>query len=195
MKCSSSSSQGQALEIRRRIGRMFKEMKRIWIWFWWREELHRKSIKDAVYLGTTLVVQWLRLCFSTTVGTGLITGQGTKIPHTVVWPKKKKFFLKSYFFNMQVIHIYWMPIYASHSVKYWGYWKLKKSMWRRKWQPIPVFLPGESQGQRSLVGCCLWGRTESGQDWSDLAAAAAATGGLCNYKDSYRFQEGGQQIK
>ena len=33
--------------------------------------------------------------------------------------------------------------------------------WRRKWQPTPVFLPGESQGQRSLVGCCLWGHTES----------------------------------
>ena len=33
--------------------------------------------------------------------------------------------------------------------------------WRRKWQPTPVFLPGESQGQRSLVGCSLWGRTES----------------------------------
>ena len=32
--------------------------------------------------------------------------------------------------------------------------------WRRKWQPTPVFLPGESQGGRSLVGCCLWGRTE-----------------------------------
>ena len=31
----------------------------------------------------------------------------------------------------------------------------------RKWQPTPVFLPGESQGQGSLVGCCLWGRTES----------------------------------
>ena len=27
---------------------------------------------------------------------------------------------------------------------------------RRKWQPTPVFLPGESQGWRSLVGCCLW---------------------------------------
>ena len=48
---------------------------------------------------------------------------------------------------------------------------------RRKWQPTPVFLPGESQGQRSLVGCCLWGRTESDttevtqqqqqQDWSN----------------------------
>ena len=33
--------------------------------------------------------------------------------------------------------------------------------WRRKWQPTPVFLPGESQGQRSLMGCRLWGRTES----------------------------------
>ena len=33
--------------------------------------------------------------------------------------------------------------------------------WRRKWQPTPVFLPGESQGWRSLVGCRLWGHTES----------------------------------
>ena len=33
--------------------------------------------------------------------------------------------------------------------------------WRRKWQPTPVFLPGESQGKGSLVGCRLWGRTES----------------------------------
>ena len=31
--------------------------------------------------------------------------------------------------------------------------------WRRKWQPTPVFLSGESQGRRSLVACCLWGRT------------------------------------
>ena len=34
--------------------------------------------------------------------------------------------------------------------------------WRRTWQPTPVFLPGESQGQGSLVGCRLWGCTESG---------------------------------
>ena len=44
--------------------------------------------------------------------------------------------------------------------------------WRRRWQPPPVFLPGESQGQGSLVGCRLWGRTESEHDWSDLAVAA-----------------------
>ena len=33
--------------------------------------------------------------------------------------------------------------------------------WGRKWQPTPVFLPGESQEQGSLAGCRLWGRTES----------------------------------
>ena len=32
--------------------------------------------------------------------------------------------------------------------------------WRRKWQPTPVFLPGESQGRGSLLGCRLWGCTE-----------------------------------
>ena len=32
---------------------------------------------------------------------------------------------------------------------------------RRNWQPTPVFLLGESQGRGSLVGCRLWGRTES----------------------------------
>ena len=32
--------------------------------------------------------------------------------------------------------------------------------WRRKWQPTPVFLPGESQGRGSLVGCHLRGHTE-----------------------------------
>ena len=46
--------------------------------------------------------------------------------------------------------------------------------WRRKWQPTPVLLPGESQGQRSLVGCCLWGH-RGRFDWSSLAAAAATS--------------------
>ena len=45
----------------------------------------------------------------------------------------------------------------------WGYEFLFGPMHsgqRRKWQPTPVYLPGESEGQRSLVGCRLWGRTE-----------------------------------
>ena len=43
--------------------------------------------------------------------------------------------------------------------------------WGRKWQPTPIFLPGESQGRGSLVGCRLWGRRVR-YDWSNLAAAA-----------------------
>ena len=43
--------------------------------------------------------------------------------------------------------------------------------WRRKWQPTPMFLPGESQGWGSLVGCHPWGHTVR-HDWSDSAAAA-----------------------
>ena len=42
--------------------------------------------------------------------------------------------------------------------------------WRRKWQPTPVFLLGESQGRGSLVSCRLWGCTES--DTTEAAAAA-----------------------
>ena len=33
--------------------------------------------------------------------------------------------------------------------------------WRREWQPTPVFLPGEFQGQRSLEGYSPWGHKES----------------------------------
>ena len=35
-----------------------------------------------------------------------------------------------------------------------------KILWRRKWQSIPVLLPGKSHGQRSLVGYSLWGHKE-----------------------------------
>ena len=47
--------------------------------------------------------------------------------------------------------------------------------WRMKWQPTPVFLPGESQGWGSLVGCLpSTGLHRVGHDWSNAAAAAAA---------------------
>ena len=47
---------------------------------------------------------------------------------------------------------------------------VRKIPWRRKWQPTLVFLPGESQGQKSLVGCRLWG-CKVEHDGRDLAAA------------------------
>ena len=50
---------------------------------------------------------------------------------------------------------------AVHGVAQIQTWLKRLSMhWRRKWQPTPVFLPGESQGQGSLVGCRLWGLKE-----------------------------------
>ena len=49
------------------------------------------------------------------------------------------------------------------------------TQWIRQWQPTPVFLPGESQGRQSLVGCRLCGLHRVGHDWSDLAAAAAGS--------------------
>ena len=45
--------------------------------------------------------------------------------------------------------------------------------WRQKWQHTPVFLPWESQGFGSLVGCRLWGSHRVRHDWCNLAAAAA----------------------
>jgi len=38
---------------------------------------------------------------------------------------------------------------------------VRKIPWRRKWQPTPVFLPGEFHGQRNLVGYSPWGLKES----------------------------------
>ena len=57
-------------------------------------------------------------------------------------------------------------LFFYHRCLYWGTLAISLSLftflhWRRKWQPTPVFLPGESQGQRGLVGCRLWGHTES----------------------------------
>ena len=50
--------------------------------------------------------------------------------------------------------------------------------WRRKLQPTQVFLSGESQGWGSLVGCCLWGRTES--DTTEATLAVAVLDWMCN---------------
>ena len=41
-----------------------------------------------------------------------------------------------------------------------------QSPWRKQWQPTPVFLPGESHGQRSLVDYSPWGRKRVGHDWA-----------------------------
>ena len=49
-----------------------------------------KNVKRCMHKGTSLAVQWLRLCTSIAGSTGLITGQGNKIPHARSVAKKKK---------------------------------------------------------------------------------------------------------
>ena len=45
-------------------------------------------------------------------------------------------------------------------IEYKNALKLTLKTLEKEMATTPVFLPGESQGQGSLVGCCLWGRTE-----------------------------------
>ena len=54
-------------------------------------------------------------------------------------------------------------------------WKIP---WRRQWQPTPEFLPGESHGQRSLVGCSPWGCRES--DTTDWASTHMCALSICS---------------
>ena len=53
------------------------------------------------------------------------------------------------------------------------YPRVGKILWRRKWKPTPVFLPGESHGQRSLVGYSPWGCKEL--DTTELLSAYTYT--------------------
>ena len=55
----------------------------------------------------------------------------------------------------------------------------QENPWRKKWLPIPIFLPGKSLGQRSLKGPSPWGRKES-----DLTERLFFTGG---YKSKIKF--------
>ena len=53
--------------------------------------------------------------------------------------------------------------------------------WKRKWQPTPVFLPGESQGQRSLVGCPVYGVAQS---WTRLKWLSSSSIHILTFSDA-----------
>ena len=73
-------------------------------------------------------------------------------PNQVSWSKKEKKVIQTRKNKMKLsLFVDDMIIYIENS----------KESWRRKWRPTPVFLPGESRGQRSLVGYSPWGCKES----------------------------------
>ena len=59
--------------------------------------------------------------------------------------------------------------------------------WRRKWQPTPVFLPGESQGRGSLVGWRLWGRTESDTTEQLSSSSSSSNSSSCHFFSRFFF--------
>ena len=71
---------------------------------------------------------------------------------------------------------------------------LGKISWRRKWQPTPVFSPGEFHGQRSLVGYSPWGSQRVRQDWRDLACTQhrkiqGKPNMMCSARDNMKSRE------
>ena len=60
-----------------------------------------------------------------------------------------------------VLSVYWVQLmYFGSHLNFFQLLGITIIVRSGKWQPIPVFLPGEPQGRESLVGYCLWGRTE-----------------------------------
>ena len=66
---------------------------------------------------------------------------------TIIWQKKKKWA------SLMAQTVQGLAAMQETRVRHQG----QDDPWRRKWQPTPVFLPGESHGQRSLVGYTPWG--------------------------------------
>ena len=59
----------------------------------------------------------------------------------------------------------------------WFHPCVRKIPWRRKWQPTPVFLPGEFHGQRSLAGYSPWGRKGSDTIYNNRSLFCHTSGG------------------
>ena len=70
----------------------------------------------------------------------------------------------------------------SQASKKKGYMHIPRLLWGRKWQPIPVFLPGEFHGQRSLAGYSPWSRKE--QDMTERRNSLSS-----NDHDTLHFPE------
>ena len=73
-----------------------------------------------------------------------------------------------YFLFFSLLFLYWASLMAMNLLAIqrprFNPW-VRKIPWRRKWQPTPVFLPGESHGQRSLEGYSPWGH----KNWTRLS--------------------------
>ena len=151
-------------------------------------------------MGTSLLVQWLRLPSSHCRGPSSIPGQGTrshmlqlKIPSECSQINKINFsffFLKTPVFGLLGLILHEARTSHELLLPWWlrrqrlcsqcrrpriNPW-VRRIPWRRKWQPTPVFLPGKSHGQRSLVGYSPWGCKGFRHGWACMPAFTVAAG-------------------
>ena len=121
-----------------------------------------------------IILKWVALSFSR--GSSQPRDQ-IQVSHTAcrfftIWACVRVYTLKAMatHSNTLALQITWME--EPGRLQSMGSWRVRHDWvtslslftfmhWRRKWQPTPVFLPGESQGWQSLVGFRLWGLTES----------------------------------
>ena len=93
------------------------------------------------------------------VGVGFIIYRGIKDQGTSSYSVPLPFSIPQPLFGQQPTpcHVFIPLFLLSSSGLYLAFFI---QHWRRQWHPTPVLLPGKSHGQRSLVGCSPWGRSE-----------------------------------
>ena len=99
---------------------------------------------------------------------------------SVCWIAHRCFYLELSWIECLLASIYGLPLVVKHLPAKAGDMGLIPGWgiipWWRKWQPTPVFLPGESHGQRSLVGYSPWGHKRIGHD---LATKTTSSQYIC----------------
>ena len=82
----------------------------------------------------------------------------------------------------------WWRISLSSRRRGFNAW-VGKILWRRKWQPTPVFMPGKSHGPRSLVGYSPWGHKESDPTQWLSSNSRKCIGIFCSFSNYYKIDQ------
>ena len=136
----------------------------------------RFLLPPSVLPSTRVIFSESALCIS---GQSVGASVSASVPHSVQWVATKRGFRLScleippsvrclHATWIPILRVLWFPLGRRRYLRTWAWlslfesfprwlWCSYPSKWRRKWQPTPVFLPGEFHGQRSLVGHSPWG--------------------------------------
>ena len=130
----------------------------------WQLNHHHHQNKFKMVSGTSLAVQWLRLCISNEGDMGSVPGWGTKIPQAVRHGKKKKRMTSKqkgdFFGGLVVKNTSANAGDTGDTVQALG----QEDPLEKEMTTSPIFLPGKSHRKRSLAGYSLWCQKGVGQN-------------------------------